>query len=292
MRSNKLVAITVGTALLGATGLVGIAATATQAAPETRPVPAPAGDAATDSGTETGGTVSLASPLQWPLSSSPQDAGRTDPVAADPAAPNGAQRTPESALADVRRLIRDGVPGASPELDALLQQTLRTADHAVTTLQAHTSARDLTRSWVHAMRPAGAPGSWALPGVSALEKVYGTDQGANDTRQDGASGAAATPAGPAVPSGSDGAAGAAGSGGSGGTPALGADTTAASPRAAAPQAAAVTLVDLPDLGPLLDAVTALDSAAALDALTDLLGGVLSTLTSTVFGITGSLVELT
>lgn len=225
MRSRTVTTITVGTALLGATGLVGVAATATQAAPGTRPVPSPVTD-----------TVGAAS-----LESAPVAA---DPVGADAA---DAQRTPESALAQLRGLIRNGVPGASPELDARLTQALRTADQAVTTLQAHTSARELTRSWVHATRPGTVPESVELPGASALDKVYGSI--------------------PVVPAG------------------------APAAESATPRAADTETAETPDLGTLLGAVTALDLAGTLDALTDLLDGVLSTLTSTVFGITGSLTGL-
>lgn len=268
MRSNKLVAITVGTALLGATGLVGVAAGATRAAPGTRPVPAPA--------TETIAAASVGS-----ASAAPDAAGAEVPGAeAVGAAAHGASRTPESALAEVRVLIRDGVPGASPELDARLKEALRTADQAVTTLRAHTSAREMTRSWVHAMRPGNVPESVELPGVSALEKVYGEGKAASGTVSI-----------PAVPAGSQAAEGTTAAPGSASPGAPVPDSASGSASASATPAAEPEAV-APDLGPLLDAVTGLDLADTLDALADLLGGVLSTLTTTVFTITGSLAELT
>ncbi|NUU23880.1 MAG: hypothetical protein HOV68_20620 [Streptomycetaceae bacterium] len=106
MRSNKLVAVAMGTVLLGVTAASGAAAAHIA---ETTPIPA-------------AGAEEAAPP-------------------AVPAADPADART--RAMAEVRTLIEKGVPGASPELDTRLKGALRTAERAVEsarTARQHTSA--------------------------------------------------------------------------------------------------------------------------------------------------------
>ncbi|WTW96900.1 hypothetical protein OG216_27635 [Streptomycetaceae bacterium NBC_01309] len=124
MRTKKLVAVLMGTALMGATGLGGLATA--EAAEAARPIP-------------------RHDPVA-PTAEYPADA----PAAADAGADARAAR----ALGELRSLIRDGVPGADPKLDARLKHAMVTAEKALASVRTHSTAQKYTHSWTLAVRPA------------------------------------------------------------------------------------------------------------------------------------------
>lgn len=130
VRSKKLVAVLMGTALLGVTSLGGVAAA--EAADAAKPAVPPVGSAA-------------------PATHHDQR-GQADAAPAADAA--GADARTARALTEMRALIENGVPGADPVLDARLRQALVTADRALTSVRGHATAQRYTHSWTLAVKPA------------------------------------------------------------------------------------------------------------------------------------------
>lgn len=124
MRTKKLVAVLMGTALMGATGLGGLATA--EAAEAARPIPR---------------LDPVAPAAEYPANA---------PAAADA----GAEARAARALGELRSLIRDGVPGADPKLNARLKHAMVTAEKALASVRAHSTAQTYTQSWTLAVRPA------------------------------------------------------------------------------------------------------------------------------------------
>ncbi|WP_436773250.1 hypothetical protein [Yinghuangia sp. YIM S09857] len=210
MRSKKFVSVVMGTALLGAASLGGVAAA--EAADAAKRAAPPAGSAAE---AQSAADVESAVPARHPG----QREDRADSVAED----NGGGDERGRALGELRSLIADGVPGADPQLDARLKRALVTAENAVASVQAHSSAQKYTHSWTRAVWP-------AFP--------WSTGDSAPEARVE-------VPPPPDI-----------------------------------------------DLDALLEAAKSLDVGKVLEALTQLLDGVMASTTTTVSGITDSLSGIT